>query len=950
MGAAFVAVILMSLLVESCRQHHDRVAADDTHYAQVDSMLSAIEDVDTLAAMVKKYHDSGDVKGEVLALRNYGRRLRKLSRYDESIQVQEKGFELAMGIEDTIEMVSILNNMATAKRHLGDLSEAHGLYLQALRLSDLYSDQDSPTAIKQRVVALNGIGNIEIELRDYDDADSIFHMALAGETKLGSYTGMAINYANLGAAKQGMNDIDSAWYYYRKSLEYYQLCKNPNGVAITHKNFGKLYESSRNFSHAKNEYKLAYDQLKEQGDVYEWLESCLALAGVSMLLGEVDDAHAYQQEAEAEARRINSKDHLAEAYRLHYDLSLLRGNPQEALDYYIKSDELLDSIYGLEKNEAIRHQRIEYDMNAKHGEVTSLTSDIERLKRMRNWMALFSVLLLIMAGGIIATLIYALKVRTRTQRMLRQVETTRSLFFTNVVHQLRTPLTAIMGATDDLVESSTRDGGLDGARLKSVELIERQGKNLLVLVDRILEVGGVRSAIREPEWRTGDAVAFVHMIVESYRERCVERHIELNYTPREACVSIDTVPRYLNTILGSMLDNAINYSKDFSKITVSTMVEKGNFVIKVTDNGMGITRADLSHVFEPFYRGAMAERLMEGVGIGLTVARDMTMAMGGTVSAQSENGLGSEFTVSLPLKHGNSLKQRFDYIVEPVAALARRRERVDEDQAADDTLPLVLVVEDHTDVALLVGKVLKGRCNVQYATDGEQALAKMQQQLPDLLITDVKMPKMDGHELCRRVRASVKLRGIPVIMLSARSSEKERVLGVKAGADVYLVKPFLPDELRVWADHLLKRHQNVYADVGFEKQNSLQSTAMQKPACAEACVDDETVQAEFLEKFRQELDKQMSTCVKLDLDKIALSFKMGETQLKQKVQHMTGKTFAAYVTQLRMEKAMNLLKTCPDLRIGDVAELCGFVDVAYFSRVFRQHFGMTPTQARTSGA
>jgi signal transduction histidine kinase/DNA-binding response OmpR family regulator len=702
---------------------------------------------------------------------------------------------------------------------------------------------------------------------------------------------------------------------------------------MCHLHFGELFEDERNFSHAREEYKLAYDALKQLGESYYWLEACLPLTNVCILLGEEDDARRYLQEAEAEAQRINNKEHMAKAYVIHYELALLEGNSHDALDYYIKSDELEDSVFGLEKREEMRRQRLDYEHGIKMGEMDTLNQDITHLKRVRNMMIIFALLLTLMAGAIIAALVYAMRVRNRTQRMLRQVEETRSLFFTNVVHQLRTPLTAIMGATDNIVATDASDVN---EQRKNVEIIERQGKNLLELVDRILQVGSVRSALREPDWRTGDAVTFVHMVVESYRERCKGRHIELTYTSSEPSITIDTVPLYLKTILGSYIENAINYSKDFSKISIISFVEKDKFVIKVNDDGMGIAEADLPHVFEPFF--------------GLTVARDMAMAMGGEVSATSVKDQGSCFTLRLPLKHGSGVKERLEYAMEPVTKLVRRRiayeSAVIPDAVVDDSLPVVLVVEDHADVAHLVGNVLSGYYTVLYANDGEQALSKMRQQRPDVVITDVKMPKMDGLELCRQVRASSDLRSIPIILLSARTADADRVRGIKAGADAYLVKPFVAEELLAWVHRLMESHSVLMDDSvrACQDPDVREASPDAEPCC---CSDSDDV-AMFLDRFKQEVEKQMAVGFKLDYDKLALSLKMGESKMRRRVQQLTGKSMSSYIIQLRMERAMHLLKARPDMRVGDVAEQCGFVDVAYFSRVFRQHYGMTPTEARNS--
>ena len=229
---------------------------------------------------------------------------------------------------------------------------------------------------------------------------------------------------------------------------------------------------------------------------------------------------------------------------------------------------------------------------------------------------------------------------------------------------------------------------------------------------------------------------------------------------------------------------------------------------------------------------------------------------------------------------------------------------------------------------------------MHYATDGEQGLAKVCGLLPDLIVTDMKMPLMDGLEMLRLLRKHEQLWHIPVIMLSARTSDNDRIRGIETGADAYLLKPFVRDELLAWAKRLLDSRRTML----FHQQEA--SSPVQDDQPVTSTTDKTSDDNNFLALFRQELDKQLASGNKVDLDTIAIKLKMGETQMRHKLQELTGKNVPACVTQFRMEKAMRLLQDCPDCLIGDIAEQCGFHDVAYFSRVFRQYYGMTPTQAR----
>ena len=931
-------IMVALLLLQSCRHSVTGGHGDKTRFAHLDSVMSQLTSADSLAMMMKNYHDESDAMGEMIASKYYGREMRKQSRFAEAITAHERSLAIATEVEDTIEMVEALNDLGTDCRRQGNLAAANDHYIRALKLTDVYSDHKSEEALSMRVSTLNGIGIIELEMCNYPTADSVLHEALEGEIKLGRDMGKAVNYSRLGAVKRAFGQLDSAWYYYRKSMECNQAIDNKMGEALCHLHFGELHEDERRFSHAIDDYRKAYDELDGLNERWYWLESCLALARVSIKMGEKEDAQEYLQQAEVESMLIGSREHQAQAHLTHYELARLEGNPQEALEHYVKGTELLDSIYGIKKNDEMRSQIVDYERTRASGQVDQLNKDITNLKRLRNVQRILIALLTLMAAAIIASLIYAMRVRNRTQRLMRQVEETRSLFFTNVVHLLRTPLTAIMGAADNIV---TNAADVPPEQQKNVEIIDRHGRNLLLLVDRILEVGSVRSEINQLEWSRGDVVAFMRMILEKYREQCVERHIELIYAPLEDSVEIDTVPDYLSTIVGSLVDNSLNYCREFCKITVTSRVDKGMFIIRVADDGMGISKNDLPHVFEPFYRSTEAEHLVEGMGIGLTVVRDMVMAMGGLVAVDSMKDYGAVFTVKLPCKHGPDVKERFDNFVDSAVKFVQGARRIEAPDVLEEGCgkgkPVVLIVEDHNDVAHLVGSGLKENYDVQYAYDGEQGLARALELKPAVLITDVKMPQMDGCDMCRKIRTNSQLCDTPILMLSARASSADRIKGIKAGADVYLVKPFVTLELVAWVDRLVARSQMKHAtDSG---------VVTVVPAVGdEVGLDDRT----FLYRFAQLVDEQfVNGETKPDIDKIALAFKMGESQLKQRIQTLTGKNLTGFISQLRMEKAMRLLKEYPDMLIGDVAEQCGFVDVAYFSRVFRRYYDMTPTQART---
>ncbi len=249
---------------------------DDQIRKQVDSVVYADRSVEALQGVLQRYEGEGNGYGVVAACRELGRSYRNASRFSEAVDVHKKGLAAAQEIGDTIQIIQALNNIGTDYRRMSILDEASDFHYQALAVSDAYSDKTGPVAVKNRVVSLNGIGNVQLSLGNPQEAERVFREALRGETSLGSHLGMAINYANIGAILEEKGQLDSARTYYAESLRCNELAGSDLGISLCHTHFGRLYENEGDLVKAVSEYKLAYDAMKDSKDRWHWLESCLS--------------------------------------------------------------------------------------------------------------------------------------------------------------------------------------------------------------------------------------------------------------------------------------------------------------------------------------------------------------------------------------------------------------------------------------------------------------------------------------------------------------------------------------------------------------------------------------------------------------------------------------------------------------------------------------------------
>lgn len=468
-----------------------------------------------------------------------------------------------------------------------------------------------------------------------------------------------------------------------------------------------------------------------------------------------------------------------------------------------------------------------------------------------------------------------------------------------------------------------------------MQTIIRQGDHLLSLVNQLLNISKVRSSIEEPNWRTGDIVAFIRMIVENFQIFAQQKHLNLIFVPQQTFLQADFVPEYFRKIIHNLLSNALKYTPKGGHVYITTTEENNNLVIQIADSGKGIDKQDLPHIFETFYQGNNSCMDM-GTGVGLSLAKQMVETMGGQITVKSAVGKGTVFFVTLPLKHGAS--QWEEWIPgEPEKNLTPSVPTPDPASSESGTSgadpATILLVEDNQDVAFYIGGLLKDRYRLLYARDGKEGLEKAAEYMPDLILTDLMMPGMDGFDLCREIRSSIVLNHIPIIIITAKSEDVDKVQGLEAGADAYLLKPFNSDELHVRIAKLLEQRRVLREKYSRALRNNCPGSVKLLPA-----------DQAFMDRLTDIVYSQLSDTA-LNSDKIAEKMCMSKSQLNRKVRVITGSNTTTYILHVRMEKAKRMLSS-NDMPIGDIAMQCGFEDAGYFGRVFKQTFGMTPSQYR----
>lgn len=512
-------------------------------------------------------------------------------------------------------------------------------------------------------------------------------------------------------------------------------------------------------------------------------------------------------------------------------------------------------------------------------------------------------------------------------------------FFTNVSHDLRTPLTLIA----EPVEQMTRAGNLTEQQHTLMRIADKNVRILRRLINQILdfrkyENGRLTLALEEVDVRS-----LVDEWVEAFRPLARKHDIKLTVecsgeVPPSMAMDVEKMER----VVFNIVSNAFKYTPDNGSIIVRAGMDGGSLVIEVADTGKGIPEDDIDKIFDRFYQ--VDKVSPQGSGIGLSLAKAFVELHGGRISVSSVPGEGSEFRVEIPVTHVAS------EAAESVRVASGQPDEIDAelgsieptDADADDGKPLLLVIDDNADMRLLVASLMKDEYRIATAADGRQGLKAAARYVPDLIICDVMMPVMDGLECCRQLKSEISTSHIPVLLLTACAMDEQRVEGYDSGADGYLSKPFTEAVLRARCASLVanrKRIRDLWRGQDDTARPQEAATEQRRAPAGEGDIDNDFYQR-FLAVFTARMGEP-----ELSVDAVAADMGLGRSQLYRKIKALTNYSPVELMRNLRLRHARSLL-TSTDKTISEIAYEVGFSSPAYFTKCYKDAYGETPTELR----
>ena len=519
-------------------------------------------------------------------------------------------------------------------------------------------------------------------------------------------------------------------------------------------------------------------------------------------------------------------------------------------------------------------------------------------------------------------------------------------FFTNISHELRTPLTLILGGIEDVKKHDS----LTPRGENSLTLAHRNAKRMLTLINQLLDFRKIVKNKMELKISRVDLVPLVEDALDDFREMASERRIELLFTLSRRSVLVWVDIERMESVVYNLLSNALKFTPNGGRIEVilSLREEEESVTLTVRDTGIGIPKDKQGMIFERFAQASRAvDSNMKGSGIGLSLCRDIVTLHHGEISVDSRPGEGASFTVKLKLGNAHfgmeqidfsgagagEGKRRDDYMVSDFTAADSQR-RVD--VAPPKDAQKILLVEDNRELRIFMYNSLIDTYYVVEADDGAEALEKIRSEMPDIIVTDLMMPCMDGIELIDKVRHDFTMSHIPIVMLTARHSPDDRVKAMEFGADGYITKPFSIELLLARIDNLLTQRRKL-----FEKFSS--QSARNK--VVELAVEDVVVtdrDEEFMKNVMAWLGENVENS-ELTIDQLASHLGLGRTTMYNKLKSLTGKSPVELIKEYRITKSKLLLRM-GQFSVSEVAYKVGFSDPGYFSRCFREQFHMSPAE------
>lgn len=652
----------------------------------------------------------------------------------------------------------------------------------------------------------------------------------------------------------------------------------------------------------------------------------------------------YAHKTIAANKSLRRRAILADNYEILSKAHEALGQFEEAHRYLKAYTSVKDSTFNVQANSKLLTLKEQYESEQKQLKIDVLTRDkalnelrltsnehLLQRSRIIQWMLIGTVVVLL----VIAWLVFnRFKLRRKAKELefknwqyvleqkslkaVRQAEMAelRSSLMANVSHEIRTPLTLIKGPLEDWKHDPT------GITPEVVETMDQHADRLLMLVNEALDMSKARMESPSLQLKVVDVSQFFGKQLDAFRAKAEKQGVTLGLIDEtdHALIAFDAFR--MERVVANLVSNALRYTPNGGSILLKLERQEKQFQFQFSDSGSGIEAHHLPHLFDRHYRAD--EDLTSGHGLGLSIVKEIIEQHSGTIAVDSIVGRGTTFTIALPSMEA---EQQLPVLTK----VDCETESISSDEP--DDRPMVLVVEDNQDVRNYVTQALSEDYNVITAEDGREGEVLARRKVPDLIVSDVAMPRKDGFELTRSLKSEFLTSHIPIVLLTAKATQEDKLNGLEAGADYYLPKPFSPMELRLCLRNLLKQQERMRQH--FDGTLSAKPT----PETTRTAIDQEFL-SKALTVVEENLDNQA-----LNIEQFCSEMALNRTSVHLKLKALTGKNTTGFIKSVRIRKATELIRTS-SLPLAEIGDLTGFNNRQSFNRAFKEQLRMSPSEYR----
>lgn len=891
-----------------------------------DALLLALQNL-KIAKKTSSYVLLGKAQGEVANLYFHK------GNYDSTQSYAKKA--VALGMENNLPEVTTRALLSIGNIHYSKFEDVDAIatYQQIDSIAE-FSGEKNPYVVK----ALFNLGKVLLRTYSVQDTSYIgksegyFRSALKMASEINDSNQEHYGYIMLGNIFGQRKEYQKAKPYFKKSLAYFKNNGSIENVANIYWSLGIIETDLKNYDQADAYYKKRLALLTGTGDPHQIANANRVYAGFLQRINSYKEAIPYleeaydyfeQSDAGSSGILLGVTKSLAESYGR-------TGDFEQAVKFYRLSLIHQDYLEARKQKSLALDLEAKYQTQKREQEIALLKSQNELAEQQkRNQRNLFlGGLGLTSLAGLFLFVLY--RNHQKTNKKLRELDVAKSNFFTNISHELRTPLSLIQGPVEQQLERA----GLSQEDRRNLTIAKKNTQQLATLVDQLLDLSKLKSGFYKLNVSKALLSTFLKSQAESFlfsaKKKSQRLHIKISIDKNHYWFDTDI----LQKVVGNLMGNALKYSPQNAQINFEAEIAQGNLSLSVKNTGVSLTKKELKEIFNRFHQIHSNKR---GTGIGLALTKELVELHKGNIEGESSANSVS-FHIEIPILETqySSEEKRKDSIPKPFEEAYQENMDTVEDESkasiieSNESRDIILIVDDNEDLRTYVSSIFDTEFNIVTAANGSIGFQKALKHVPDLIITDLMMPEEDGLKLTENCKTNDTTSHIPILMLTAKAGDENRLVGLETGADAYLTKPFNNKILKQTVKNLL------------ESRRKLQERFSQEVILTPKDISISSYDERFLASLQNVLDNHL-VASDFNSKDFAKALGMSRMQLHRKLKALTGQTTTEFIRGQRLKLAASLLQKS-DVNISEIGYQVGFNDHSYFTKCFRETYGTSPSE------